>query len=177
MKNTMPHPNRYLKQAHVSEYEKVLKIQMLQKTLVGKITEGICKEKLIMLRERQLAQLKLLLAKRPGVDGPLELDKARHLILKKSNQNKALLAELNLTRSDLENSNANNGRLLADLKAVKEEIAMYKRRSINKVEAPVDAKPTFQIHRPKMKKPGFAVTKNRLIKATLTPIYTTSHTL
>ncbi|XP_059166550.1 uncharacterized protein LOC131948864 [Physella acuta] len=129
MKLTVPHLNRYIMHANVSEYEMILKIQKLQKILLTKYTEVEEKDKVIMSRDQEIMQFKILLSRRPGIECGKELYEAKTNIRKKNKEIKALIAELNVAKFDLNEKKETQEKLLEELRTSKEVVAHFKRKS------------------------------------------------
>ncbi|KAH9518748.1 hypothetical protein Btru_006137 [Bulinus truncatus] len=170
LKQPVPHHHRFLMHARLTEYEMVMKIQKLQSILVSKYKEISSKDSALHTRNKQLLQLKLLLAKRPGVDCYEELTAAKELLHRKNKQIKSLLGELNAARYDIETKEKKNEDLLAEMRNDKSLLAEYKRKATAISTAVTKSNSELTKRKPFAGGLRLNVTKPKQITATLTPL-------
>nr|KAI8760956.1 cilia- and flagella-associated protein 58-like [Biomphalaria glabrata] len=194
MKMQVPHLHRYIQQARLSEYEMIQKIQKLQKMLIIKYKEISSRDNVIQRRNKALLELKLLLAKRPGVACYGELRATKSLLTKKDKEIKSLLAELNASRYEIHSKEQALEKLLAQMRSDKRQLAEYKRRAVGLLGAEInitsdiellwkknmptlDVKQSAELSKRKLLSGCLTlnVTKPNLIKSTLTPLNLTSN--
>ena len=109
-------------------WELLQKIQTLQKRLIKKTEEVVEKDVIIQEKEKLYIELKNLLARQPGPEVAEQLSIYQQNLKEKTNQMKAMAAELNMYQAQVNEYNYEIERLTRELQDMKRKYYEQKRR-------------------------------------------------
>ena len=139
------HRWRQLQGTDPDTFELLLKIQTLQKRLIKKTEEVVEKDVTIQEKEKLYIELKNLLARQPGPEVAEQLSIYQQNLKQKTNQMKAMAAELNMYQAQVNEYKYEIERLTRELQEMKRKYYEQKRREAMQREAQAKLEPR-QIH-------------------------------
>ena len=120
LKNPMNvHRWRKLEAIDQTNYEKILKIQTLQRRLIAKTEEVNDKSDLIKQKEKLFMELKNILARQPGSEIHGQLVKYKEMLKEKSGQMKKILGELKSAKEQVDIHKLEVDRIKSDIHKLK----------------------------------------------------------
>ncbi|KAI5618447.1 cilia- and flagella-associated protein 58, partial [Silurus asotus] len=122
------HRWRRLEASDPSTFELIQKIHSLQRRLISKSEEVVKQELLLQEKEKLYVELKHIIARQPGPEAAEQLYSCQQHLKKKTNQLKALTAELNMQESQTEKYKYEIEQVTAELQNVKKKYFMLKRK-------------------------------------------------
>jgi len=122
------HRWRKLKGSDPSTYEKIQKIQTLQKRLIAKTEEVVGKELEIQEQEKEYLELKSLLARQPGPEVQAQIQIYQQTLKDKQRQLKSMASELNMYKSQSSEYKYEIERLARELTETKKRYFDQKRK-------------------------------------------------
>merc|ERR1712091_446804 len=122
------HRWRKLEGTDPDTWEMLQKIQTLQKRLIKKTEEVVEKDVMISEKEKLYAELKNLLARQPGPEVAEQLSIYQQNLKEKTNQMKAMAAELNMYQAQVNEYKYGIERLTRELQDMKRKYFEKKRR-------------------------------------------------
>jgi len=128
------HRWRKLKGSDPSTYEKIQKIQTLQKRLIAKTEEVVGKELEIQEREKEYLELKSLLARQPGPEVQAQIQIYQQTLKDKQRQLKSMASELNMYKSQSSEYQYEIERLARELQETKKRYFDQKRKDFQQRE-------------------------------------------
>jgi len=128
------HRWRKLKGSDPSTYEKIQKIQTLQKRLIAKTEEVVGKELDIQEREKEYLELKSLLARQPGPEVQAQIQIYQQTLKDKQRQLKSMASELNMYKSQSSEYQYEIERLARELQETKKRYFDQKRKDFQQRE-------------------------------------------
>lgn len=129
------HRWRKLEGTDPDTWEMLQKIQTLQKRLIKKTEEVVEKDVIIQEKEKLYVELKNLLARQPGPEVAEQLSIYQQNLKEKTNQMKAMAAELNMYQAQVNEYKYEIERLTRELQEMKRRYYEQKRREQNHKEA------------------------------------------
>jgi chromosome segregation ATPase len=129
------HRWRKLEGTDPDTWEMLQKIQTLQKRLIRKTEEVVEKDVVIQEKEKLYVELKNLLARQPGPEVAEQLSIYQQNLKEKTNQMKAMAAELNMYQAQVNEYKYEIERLTRELQEMKRRYFEQKRREQNQREA------------------------------------------
>lgn len=129
------HRWRKLEGTDPDTWEMLQKIQTLQKRLIKKTEEVVEKDVIIQEKEKLYVELKALLARQPGPEVAEQLSIYQQNLKEKTNQMKAMAAELNMYQAQVNEYKYEIERLTRELQEMKRRYYEQKRREQNAKEA------------------------------------------
>ncbi|KAL7390317.1 hypothetical protein ABVT39_018730 [Epinephelus coioides] len=121
------HRWRRLEGSDPDKYELILKVQSLQKRLIAKMQEHEEHELLLQEKEKLYVELKHILARQPGPEAAEQLQQCQWTIREKTKKLKALIAELRMLDSKMNEYKSENQRLANELANVKKKYLSEKK--------------------------------------------------
>lgn len=147
------HRWRRLEGSDPGKYELIRKIQSLQKRLIAKTQDLEERELLLQEKEKLYVELKHILARQPGPEAAEQLQQCQWTIRDRTKKLKALIAELRMLDSKMNEYKSENQRLATELanvtkKYLSEKKLQSEQRTKIKVEHPellpqLSSKPHF----------------------------------
>jgi len=128
------HRWRKLKGSDPSKYEKIRKIQTLQKRLIQKTEEVVERELQIQEREKEYVELKELLARQPGPEVSEQLQIYQQTLKDKQRQLKSMASELNMFKSQSSEFKYEIERLARELQETKKRYFEQKKKEFHSRE-------------------------------------------
>jgi predicted RNase H-like nuclease (RuvC/YqgF family) len=122
------HRWRKLEGTDPDTWEMLQKIQTLQKRLIKKTEEVVEKDVVIQEKEKLYVELKNLLARQPGPEVAEQLSIYQQNLKEKTNQMKAMAAELNMYQAQVNEYKYEIERLTRELQEMKRRYYEQKRR-------------------------------------------------
>ncbi|XP_049325806.1 cilia- and flagella-associated protein 58 isoform X2 [Astyanax mexicanus] len=122
------HRWRQLEASDPSTFELIQKIHSLQRRLITKSKEVVEKELLLQEKEKLYVELKHMLARRPGPEAAEQLSIYQQKLREKTKLLKALTAELNMYRSQVQEHRNDTERLAQELQDTKKKYLSLKKR-------------------------------------------------
>merc|ERR1712127_574913 len=129
------HRWRKLEGTDPDTYEMLQKIMTLQKRLIKKTEEVVEKDVIIQEKEKLYVELKNLLARQPGPEVAEQLSIYQQNLKEKTNQMKAMAAELNMYQAQVNEYKYEIERLTRELQEMKRRYYEQKRREQMQREA------------------------------------------
>ena len=129
------HRWRKLEGTDPDTWEMLQKIQTLQKRLIKKTEEVVEKDVVIQEKEKLYVELKNLLARQPGPEVAEQLSIYQQNLKEKTNQMKAMAAELNMYQAQVNEYKYEIERLTRELQEMKRRYYEQKRREQMQREA------------------------------------------
>lgn len=129
------HRWRKLEGTDPDTWEHLQKIQTLQKRLIKKTEEVVEKDVVIQEKEKLYIELKNLLARQPGPEVAEQLSIYQQNLKEKTNQMKAMAAELNMYQAQVNEYKYEIERLTRELQEMKRKYYEQKRREQMQREA------------------------------------------
>jgi len=136
------HRWRKLKGSDPSTYEKIQKIQTLQKRLIQKTEEVVEKELQIQESEREYVELKQLLARQPGPEVQTQIQIYQQTLKDKQRQLKSMSSELNMYKSQSSEYQYEIERLARELQETKKRYFEHKKKDFQTRERDRALKPS-----------------------------------
>ena len=136
------HRWRKLKGSDPSTYEKIQKIQTLQKRLISKTEEVVEKELQIQESEKEYVELKQLLARQPGPEVQTQIQIYQQTLKDKQRQLKSMASELNMYKSQSSEYQYEIERLARELQETKKRYFEHKKREFQMKERDRTLKPS-----------------------------------
>jgi len=124
------HRWRKLQGSDPGTYEKIQKIQTLQKRLITKTEEVVEKELLIQEKEKEYLELKQLLARQPGPEVSEQLQIYQQSLKDKTRQLRSMASELNMYQAESNEYKYEIERLARELQDVKKRYFEQKRKEM-----------------------------------------------
>ncbi|XP_044226569.1 fasciculation and elongation protein zeta-1 isoform X3 [Thunnus albacares] len=121
------HRWRRLEGSDPSKYELIQKIQSLQKRLIAKTQELEERELLLQEKEKLYVELKHILARQPGPEAAEQLQHCQWTIRERTKKLKALIAELRVVDSKMNEYKSENQRLANELANIKKKYLSQKK--------------------------------------------------
>ncbi|CAG5878862.1 unnamed protein product [Menidia menidia] len=121
------HRWRQLEGNDPGKYQLIQKVQALQKRLIAKTQELEERELLLQEKEKLYVELKLILARRPGPEAAEQLQQCQWTIRDRTRKLKALIAELTMLDSKMNEYKSENQRLANELANVKKKYLSQKK--------------------------------------------------
>ncbi|KAM4726208.1 cilia- and flagella-associated protein 58 [Anableps anableps] len=121
------HRWRQLEGSDPGKYQLIQKIQALQKRLIVKTQELEERELLLQEKEKLYVELKQILARRPGPEAAGQLQQYRWTIRDRTKKLQALVAELRMLDSKMNEYKSENQRLSSELANIKKKYFSQKR--------------------------------------------------
>eukprot|EP01029_Cantina_marsupialis_P027619 TRINITY_DN773096_c1_g1_i1.p1 TRINITY_DN773096_c1_g1~~TRINITY_DN773096_c1_g1_i1.p1 ORF type:complete len:875 (+),score=342.72 TRINITY_DN773096_c1_g1_i1:94-2718(+) len=122
------HRWRKLEGSDPATYEMVQKIQTLQKRLIAKTEDCVEKDLLIKEKEKMYVELKNILARQPGPEVAEQLSAYQQALRDKDSKLKALTAEFNVDKTEIQEHKFEAQRLAKALQDMKAKYYALKRR-------------------------------------------------
>uniref|UniRef100_A0A8B9LB71 Cilia and flagella associated protein 58 n=1 Tax=Astyanax mexicanus TaxID=7994 RepID=A0A8B9LB71_ASTMX len=122
------HRWRQLEASDPSTFELIQKIHSLQRRLITKSKEVVEKELLLQEKEKLYVELKHMLARLPGPEAAEQLSIYQQKLREKTKLLKALTAELNMYRSQVQEHRNDTERLAQELQDTKKKYLSLKKR-------------------------------------------------
>ena len=136
------HRWRKLKGSDPSTYEKIQKIQTLQKRLIQKTEEVVEKELQIQESEKEYVELKQLLARQPGPEVQTQIQIYQQTLKDKQRQLKSMASELNMYKSQSSEYQYEIERLARELQETKKRYFEHKKKEFQTRERDRALKPS-----------------------------------
>ncbi|KAK1882426.1 Cilia- and flagella-associated protein 58 [Dissostichus eleginoides] len=135
------HRWRRLEGSDPGRYELIQKIQSLQKRLITKTQELEEHELLLQEKEKLYVELKHILARQPGPEAAEQLQQCQWILRERTKKLKALIAELRMVDSKMNEYKSENQRLANEMANIKKKYLSQKmlhseQRGRSKVEQP-----------------------------------------
>lgn len=124
------HRWRKLQGTDPAMYEKIQKIQTLQKRLISKTEEVVEKELMLQDSEREYVELKQVLARQPGPEVSEQLQIYQQTLKDKTKQLKSMASELNMYQAETSEYKYEIERLARELQDVKKKYFEHKRKEM-----------------------------------------------
>ncbi|XP_023121554.1 cilia- and flagella-associated protein 58 [Amphiprion ocellaris] len=121
------HRWRQLEGSDPGKYELIQKIQSLQKRLITKTQELEERELLLQEKEKLYVELKHILARQPGPEAAEQLQQCQWTIRDRTKKLKALIAELRMLDSKMNECKSENQRLANELANIKKKYLSQKK--------------------------------------------------
>ncbi|KAM7374887.1 hypothetical protein PAMP_007521 [Pampus punctatissimus] len=121
------HRWRRLEGSDPGKYELIQKIQSLQKRLITKTQELEERELLLQEKEKLYVELKHILARQPGPEAAEQLQQCQWTIRERTKKLKALIAELRMLDSKMNEYKSENQRLANELANIKKKYLSQKK--------------------------------------------------
>ncbi|XP_070700110.1 cilia- and flagella-associated protein 58 [Pempheris klunzingeri] len=121
------HRWRRLEGSDPGKYELIQKIQSLQKRLIAKTQELEERELLLQEKEKLYVELKHILARQPGPEAAEQLQQCQWTIRERTKKLKALIAELRMLDSKMNEYKSENQRLANELANIKRKYLSQKK--------------------------------------------------
>uniref|UniRef100_A0A3P8T3Q4 Cilia and flagella associated protein 58 n=1 Tax=Amphiprion percula TaxID=161767 RepID=A0A3P8T3Q4_AMPPE len=121
------HRWRRLEGSDPGKYELIQKIQSLQKRLITKTQELEERELLLQEKEKLYVELKHILARQPGPEAAEQLQQCQWTIRDRTKKLKALIAELRMLDSKMNECKSENQRLVNELANIKKKYLSQKK--------------------------------------------------
>lgn len=122
------HRWRQLQGSDPATYEKIQKIQTLQKRLIAKTEETVEKELLLQEKEKEYMELRELLARQPGPEVTEQLKVYQQSLKEKNRQLQSMASELNMYQAESNEYKYEIERLSRELQDVKKRYFDQKRK-------------------------------------------------
>ncbi|XP_034093538.1 LOW QUALITY PROTEIN: cilia- and flagella-associated protein 58-like [Gymnodraco acuticeps] len=135
------HRWRRLEGSDPGRYELIQKIQSLQRRLIAKTQELEEHELLLQEKEKLYVELKHILARQPGPEAAEQLQQCQWILRERTKKLKALIAELRMVDSKMNEYKSENQRLANEMANIKKKYLSQKmlhseQRGRSKVEQP-----------------------------------------
>ncbi|XP_068187756.1 cilia- and flagella-associated protein 58 [Antennarius striatus] len=137
------HRWRRLEGSDPGKYELIQKIQSLQKRLIAKTQELEERELLLQEKEKLYVELKHILARQPGPEAAEQLQQCRWTIRERTKKLKALIAELRMLDSRMNEYKSENQYLTNELANIKKKYLSQK-----KLHSELRTKPKVELLEP-----------------------------
>ncbi|MED6256281.1 hypothetical protein ATANTOWER_023240 [Ataeniobius toweri] len=121
------HRWRRLEGSDPGKYQLIQKIQALQKRLIAKTQELEERELLLQEKEKLYVELKQILARRPGPEAAEQLQQCRWTIRDRTKKLQALMGELRMLDSKMNEYKSENQRMCSELANIKKKYLNQKR--------------------------------------------------
>uniref|UniRef100_A0A8C4DXP3 Cilia- and flagella-associated protein 58 central coiled coil domain-containing protein n=1 Tax=Dicentrarchus labrax TaxID=13489 RepID=A0A8C4DXP3_DICLA len=121
------HRWRRLEGSDPSKYELIQKIQSLQKRLIAKTQELEERELLLQEKEKLYVELKHILARQPGPEAAEQLQRCQWTLRERTKKLKALIAELRMLDSKMNEYKSENQSLANELANIKKKYLFQKK--------------------------------------------------
>lgn len=128
------HRWRKLEATDSETYELMIKIQSLQKRLIGKTEEVDEKEKVVDQKEKQLKELREIMNRQPGIEEGKQIPVLASNLKQKSIQMNAMSGEIMMYQQHLQEYSLEKDRLTKDLQDIKKKFFDQKKREQRKAE-------------------------------------------
>ncbi|XP_063751732.1 cilia- and flagella-associated protein 58 isoform X2 [Eleginops maclovinus] len=120
------HRWRRLEGSDPGKYELLQKIQSLQKRLIAKTQELEEHELLLQEKEKLYVELKHILARQPGPEAAEQLQQCQWILRERTKKLKALIAELRMVDSKMNEYKSENQRLANEMANIKKKYLSHK---------------------------------------------------
>jgi FtsZ-binding cell division protein ZapB len=124
------HRWRKLEGTDPAMYEKIQKIQTLQKRLIAKTEETVEKEMILQQKEKEYLELKSVLARQPGPEVAEQLQVYQQAVKEKTRQLQSMASELNMFQAESTEYKYEIERLARELQDTKKRYFDTKRKEL-----------------------------------------------